>query len=250
MQGLPSLQSLALKKQPDFASAEDKWGQRSGLVMLLPHGFEGQGPEHSSARIERFLTLCASNNMRVAYPTTAANYFHLLRRQVREPERKPLIVFTPKKYLRMPTVASPVAAFTDDGFHKLLADPTAPDPTTVKRLVVCTGKIGHELIARRDELAAPAAVVRVEQLYPVPEAELAATLVRYPALESVVWVQEEPENMGARIFAMPFMYALVRNRAEVSCIARAASPSPASGSSKVHDVEQDRLLTAAFADLE
>ena len=233
-----------------IVAAEDKWGQRSGLVMLLPHGFEGQGPEHSSARIERFLTLCASNNMRVAYPTTAANYFHLLRRQVREPERKPLIVFTPKKYLRMPTVASPVAAFTDDGFHKLLADPTAPDPTTVKRLVVCTGKIGHELIARRDELAAPAAVVRVEQLYPVPEAELAATLVRYPALESVVWVQEEPENMGARIFAMPFMYALVRNRAEVSCIARAASPSPASGSSKVHDVEQDRLLTAAFADLE
>ena len=232
-----------------IVAAEDKWGQRSGLVLLLPHGFEGQGPEHSSARIERFLTLCASNNMRVAYPSTAANYFHLLRRQVREPERKPLVVFTPKKYLRMPTVASPVTAFTDGGFQRLLVDGGTAEPTSIKRLVVCTGKIGHELIARRDELGAPAAVVRVEQLYPVPEAELSATLLRYPAIESVVWVQEEPENMGARIFAMPFMYALVRNKAEVTCIARDASPSPASGSSKVHDIEQERLLNAAFANL-
>jgi 2-oxoglutarate dehydrogenase E1 component len=232
-----------------IVAAEDKWGQKSGLVLLLPHGFEGQGPDHSSARIERFLTLCASNNMRVASPTTAANYFHLLRRQMREPERKPLIVFTPKKYLRIPAVASPVSAFTDDGFHKLLADPNSPDPVTVKRIIVCSGKFGHELLARRDELGAPAVVVRVEQLYPVPEAELAATLVRYPAVESVMWVQEEPENMGARIFALPYMYALVRNRAEVSCVARPASPSPASGSSKVHDVEQEQLLAAAFANL-
>ena len=232
-----------------IVSAEDKWGQRSGLTLLLPHGFEGQGPEHSSARIERFLTLCAADNMRVAHPTTAANYFHLLRRQVREPERKPLVVFTPKKYLRMAAVASPVAEFTDGRFHELLADPRSPDPDTVRRLVVASGKIGHELLAHRDEIGAPAAVVRVEQLYPVPEAELAATLLRYPALESVVWVQEEPENMGARIFAMPYMYSLVRNRFAVDCVARPASASPASGSSKVHDAQQAALLTAAFAGL-
>jgi 2-oxoglutarate dehydrogenase E1 component len=229
-----------------IVAAEDKWGQRSGLVLLLPHGFEGQGPEHSSARIERFLTLCAANNMRVAYPTTAANYFHLLRRQVREPQRKPLVVFTPKKYLRMPVVASPVADFTGGGFHRLIVDAASFEAGEIKRLVVCTGKVGHELIARRDELGAPAAVVRVEQLYPVPEAELSATLLRYPAVESVVWAQEEPENMGARIFAMPYMYALVRDRAEVRCVARPASASPASGSSKVHDDEQAALLTSAL----
>ncbi len=232
-----------------IVAAEDKWGQRCGLVMLLPHGFEGQGPEHSSARLERFLTLCAQNNMRVAYPTTAANYFHLLRRQVREPQRKPLVVFTPKKYLRMPVVASPVSDFTGGGFHRLLVDAGNVEPGAVKRLVVCTGKIGHELVVRRDELGAAAAVVRVEQLYPVPEAELSATLLRYPAIESVLWVQEEPENMGARIFAMPYMYALVRNRAEVRCVARPASPSPASGSSKIHDTQQEALLAAAFAAL-
>ena len=232
-----------------IVAAEDKWGQRCGLVLLLPHGFEGQGPEHSSARIERFLTLCAADNMRVAYPTTAANYFHLLRRQVREPERKPLVVFTPKKYLRMASVASPVSALSNDGFHKLLADPGAPNPASVSRLIVCSGKIGHELIARRDEIGAPVAIVRVEQLYPVPEADLSATLLRYPKVTSVMWVQEEPENMGARIFATPYMHALVRNRAQIECVARPASPSPASGSSKVHDAQQEELLRAAFANL-
>ncbi len=232
-----------------IVAAEDKWGQRCGLVLLLPHGFEGQGPEHSSARIERFLALCADDNIRVAYPTTAANYFHLLRRQVREAERKPLVVFTPKRYLRMPATASRVDELTAGSFRKTLVDAGALEPSAVRRLIVCTGKIGHELIERRDKAGAPAAVVRVEQLYPIPTAELSATVLRYPALESVVWVQEEPENMGARIYARQAMRELLPDRLETRSVARDASASPASGSSKVHDEEQERILTAAFADL-
>ena len=150
-------------------AAEDKWGQHSGLVMLLPHGFEGQGPEHSSARLERFLVLCAQDNIRVVYPTTAAQYFHLLRRQVRDRTRKPLVVMTPKRYLRMPATVSPVAAFTAGGFQPVLDDP-AP-PAEVKRVVFCTGKFGHELIARRDAEQAPVAVVRIEELYPWPRGD-------------------------------------------------------------------------------
>ncbi len=232
-----------------IVAAEDKWGQRSGLVMLLPHGFEGQGPEHSSARIERFLTLCAENNIRVAYPTTAASYFHLLRRQVRDAERKPLIVFTPKKYLRMSATYSSVSEFTTGSFAKTLADVAAPEASLVKRLVVCSGKFGHELIERRNQAGAPAAVLRVEQLYPIPTAELAATLLKYPNVESVVWAQEEPDNMGARIFAMDSMRAILPDRLDRWFVARAASASPASGSSKVHDAEQEELLTAAFTGL-
>ena len=136
-----------------IVAAEDKWGQRSGLVMLLPHGFEGQGPEHSSARMERFLVLCAEDNMRVVYPTTASQYFHALRRQVHDPDRKPLIVFTPKRYLRMPVTASPVSEFVEGSFRLVLPDP-AP-PAEVRRLVFCTGKFGHELLAARDERAGP-----------------------------------------------------------------------------------------------
>jgi 2-oxoglutarate dehydrogenase E1 component len=232
-----------------IVAAEDKWGQHSGITLLLPHGFEGQGPEHSSARIERFLALSAEDNIRVCYPTTAANYFHLLRRQVRESARVPLIVFTPKRYLRVAATASPVADFTSGGFRKTLPDPHEPDATTVKRLVVCTGKVGHELIARRDELGVPASVLRVEQLYPVPAAELSAALLRHPALDSVVWVQEEPANMGAHIFAEQWMHRLVPDRLEMRMVARPASASPASGSSKVHDAEQDRLLQDALAGL-
>ena len=232
-----------------IVAAEDKWGQRSGLVLLLPHGFEGQGPEHSSARIERFLTLCAENNLRVTYPTTAANYFHALRRQVLDAERKPLVVFTPKKYLRMPATYSAVSDFTSGSFQKTLADPNPPVAATVKRLVMCTGKMGHELIERRNHDGAPAVVLRVEQLYPVPVAEVAATMLKYPNLESVVWVQEEPENMGARIFAMDAMHSVLPANIDRWFVARDASASPASGSSKVHDAEQDALLTAAFAKL-
>jgi 2-oxoglutarate decarboxylase len=231
------------------AAGEDKWGQTSGLVLLLPHGYEGQGPEHSSARIERFLILCAEDNMRVVYPTTAAQYFHVLRRQVHDPQRKPLVLFTPKRYLRMRATASPVADFVEGAFRPTLDDPGAPAASEVRRLVVCSGKFGHELMAARDERGAPAAVLRVEQLYPVPEAEIAQAIAGYPALESVLWAQEEPENMGPAAFAVPRLRALVRDRAEVRWVARPPSPSPATGSSTVSDREHDALLTAAFADL-
>jgi 2-oxoglutarate dehydrogenase E1 component len=228
-----------------IVAAEDKWGQHSSLTLLLPHGFEGQGPEHSSARIERFLALCAENNMRVVYPSTAAQYFHVLRRQVHDVERKPLIVFTPKRYLRMPATYSRVDEFTSGGFRKTLADPGAPDAATVERLVLCSGKIGHELIGHRDAKQTPVAVVRVEQLYPFPEAEIGAALLRYPNAREVVWVQEEPENMGARSFVMPRLQRVVGDRAAVRSVARSSSPSPATGSAKVHDVEQAHLLDEA-----
>ena len=159
-----------------IVAAEDKWGQRSGLTMLLPHGFEGQGPEHSSARLERFLVLCAEDNIRVTYPTTAAQYFHLLRRQVHDPDRKPLVVLTPKRYLRVPATTSPVNAFTTGGFEPVLDDPTPP--ADARRLIFCSGKFGLELIARRDEANAPVAVVRIEQLYPWPRDEVAAAIAR------------------------------------------------------------------------
>ncbi len=225
-----------------IVAAEDKWGQRSGLVMLLPHGFEGQGPEHSSARLERFLVLSAQDNIRVVYPTTAAQYFHVLRRQMHDPTRKPLIVMTPKRYLRMPVTASPVAAFTSGGFRPVLDDP-AP-PAEVKRVVFCSGKFGHELIARRDAEPAPVAIVRLEQLYPWPRDEIAAVLARYPNAE-VIWAQEEPGNMGARYFARRRIEEVAAGRS-VDVIARAESPSPASGSSTVHDAEQAALIDAAI----
>ncbi len=225
-------------------AAEDKWGQQSGLVMLLPHGFEGQGPEHSSARLERFLVLCANDNLRVVYPTTAAQYFHALRRQVHDPARKPTVLLTPKRYLRVPATYSPAAELETGAFRLVLGDPGAPDPGLVNRVVLCTGKIAHELIARRDELSAPAAVVRVEQLFPWPEQELAAELDRYPGAD-VVWAQEEPSNMGASLFVLPRIEEMAEGR-KVDVVARPASASPASGSTAVHETQQRALLEAAI----
>jgi 2-oxoglutarate dehydrogenase E1 component len=228
-----------------IVAAQDKWGQRSALTMLLPHGWEGQGPEHSSARLERFLTLCAEDNMRVVYPTTAAQYFHVLRRQVHDGDRKPLIVLTPKRYLRVPATYSAVAEFTSGGFQLVLDDPARPAPESVERVVCCSGKLGHELIARRDELGAPVAVIRIEQLYPWPEHQVASILARYLGAD-VIWAQEEPRNMGAWNF--------VRSRLEeaagegsVAVVARHESSSPASGSGTVHEAEQQALLNSALS---
>jgi 2-oxoglutarate dehydrogenase E1 component len=226
-----------------IVAAQDKWGQRSALTMLLPHGFEGQGPEHSSARLERFLVLCAEDNMRVVYPSTAAQYFHVLRRQVHDPDRKPLVVMTPKRYLRMPVTASPVSDFTSGAFRFVIPDPATPAPESVRRLVFTTGKFAYELLARRDEISAPVAIVRVEQLYPWPEREIVAELERYPNAE-VMWAQEEPGNMGARYFIRRRIEELAGGR-EVGVVARHESPSPATGSSTVHDAEQRTLLDAA-----
>ncbi len=226
-----------------IVAAEDKWGQQSGLVLLLPHGFEGQGPEHSSARLERFLVLCAEDNMRVVYPTTAAQYFHVLRRQVHDNVRKPMIVMTPKRYLRMPATYSATAALESGAFQLVLPDPAWPEPENVKRLVFCSGKFGHELLARRDGVGASVAIVRLEQLYPWPEQEIAAELHRYPRAE-VIWAQEEPGNMGARYFVRRRIEEMCDGR-EVGVVARPASPSPASGSSTVHDAQQLALLEEA-----
>jgi 2-oxoglutarate dehydrogenase complex dehydrogenase (E1) component-like enzyme len=232
-------------------AANDKWGQRSRLALLLPHGFEGQGPEHSSARIERYLTLCADGNMRVVSPSTAAQYFHALRRQVVAEATVPMVCFTPKRYLRMPQPRSTRQDLTQGRFELVLEDRAhvdeSLDPVCVERVLLCTGKLAHELMDERDARSASVAIVRVEQLYPWPERELFAALDRYPNLREVVWVQEEPENMGAWTFVFSRASDALRRRVELRHVARPSSASPASGSAKVHDREQHDLITAAFA---
>ncbi|HEY5023923.1 MAG TPA: multifunctional oxoglutarate decarboxylase/oxoglutarate dehydrogenase thiamine pyrophosphate-binding subunit/dihydrolipoyllysine-residue succinyltransferase subunit [Acidimicrobiales bacterium] len=250
-----------------FVSADDKWGQHSGLVLLLPHGYEGQGPEHSSARIERFLTLCARDNMRLAQPTTAAQYFHLLRSQTHGMGRQPLVVFTPKSLLRARQSRSGIEQLTAGSFAEVVDDPAADasapgtiDPGAVRRVLLCSGKVAFDAMARRDALIgaqeglpepgvdpAAVAVVRVEQLYPWPEEALAAVLGRYPDAEQVVWVQEEPENMGAWSFAHGRLHRLLRERFTLTHVSRAESASPATGSAALHALEQEDLLRRAFS---
>jgi 2-oxoglutarate dehydrogenase E1 component len=232
-----------------LVAAYDKWGQSSSLTLLLPHGFEGQGPEHSSARLERFLLLAAENNLRVVYPSTAAQYFHVLRRQARSPRRVPLICLTPKRYLRMAHSRSPISDLSDGEFHPVLDDRAAAslDPEAVSRVVLCTGKVAHELMDRRDADAARVAVVRLEQLYPFPEHELVGVLARYPNASQVWWVQEEPANMGAWNYVRGKLVRVVGARgAELHHVARRKSGSPATGSHTVHEREQDELLAAAI----
>ena len=232
-----------------ISAAEDKWGQSSSVGLLLPHAFEGQGPEHSSARMERFLDMSAEDNQRVVYPSTAAQYFHVLRRQALSTRRVPLICFTPKRYLRMPQSRSRVADFTSGSFRLALDDRAELDRDAVRRVLLCTGKIGHELMDKRDELGAPAAVVRVEQLYPWPDEEILAAVAGYPKTREVWWVQEEPANMGAWNFAHARLARSLRDRAELRHVARAASASPATGSQTIHEREQEQLLAAAFEGL-
>ena len=229
-----------------LVAAEDKWGQLASVVMLLPHGYEGQGPEHSSGRIERFLSLCARNNIRVAQPTTSAQYFHLLRSQVKREHPTPLIIFTPKSMLRAPQTRSPLGAFEEGSFQTVLDD--APgDPTAVTRVVLATGKIAHEALARRDERAvASVAVVRVEQLYPWPGEAIDTVLQRYQNVEEIVWLQEEPENMGAWPFVHHQLHDQLRG-AKVRHVARAESASPATGSGLVHAAEQSDLLDRSIS---
>ena len=233
-----------------IVAAEDKWGQTSGLVMLLPHGYEGQGPEHSSSRIERFLTLCAEDNIQVCQPTTAAQYFHLLRRQVKRSVRKPLIITTPKSGLRDKRWRSPVAALTHGTFEELLGDSSVDlDAASVTRLVLASGKVGQEAITRRDELGVHTAVARVEQLYPWPYEAVAKELERFPNATEIVWLQEEPENMGPWNFVKGHLYEALGDRFEIRRVSRADEGSPATGSHAIHEQEQDMILNAAFAPL-
>src|SRR5271157_2056922 len=224
------------------AAGEDKWDLLTGLVLLLPHGHEGQGPEHSSARIERYLQLCARDNMQVCQPSTAAQYFHLLRRQALRKWRKPLICFTPKSMLRHPEALSPLSDLERPRFLNIIPDETALD---AKRVLLCTGKIGHELrMERRNLKLQGPAIVMLEQMYPFPESDLRETLGRYPNATEFIWVQEEPANMGALSFVVPRLKRIVG--AKLRSIKRAANATPATGSTKAHELEQKTLITLAL----
>ena len=238
-----------------IVAAEQKWGQPSGLVMLLPHGYEGQGPEHSSARIERFLTLTAENNMQVCNCTTPAQYFHLLRRQMfggidRRGMRKPLVLFTPKSLLRHPRVVSTLDELTSGGFREVLGDDGAGDPARVARVVFCSGKIYYELLAAREERRADrVAIARVEQLYPFPEEEIRDVLLRYPVDAEVAWVQEEPRNMGPWRFIQERLAPLAgATGRELAYVGRLESASPATGLGRRHQQEQAEIVRDALSE--
>jgi 2-oxoglutarate dehydrogenase E1 component len=223
-----------------ISSAESKWQRMNGLVMLLPHGYEGQGPEHSSCRPERFLQQSAEYNMIVVNPTTPANFFHLLRRQVAWPFRKPCVVFSPKSLLRHPAVVSPIKDFTTGSFNEVLDDPTA-SAKEVKRVVLCSGKIYYDLAeVQQKKKIKDAAIVRLEQLHPFPEKQLKAVLKKYKDAK-LVWVQEEPANMGCLSYILRMM-----PKYELEIVSRKASASPATGYSKVHKVEQEKIVNKAF----
>jgi 2-oxoglutarate decarboxylase len=229
-----------------ISSGEVKWGQQSSLTLLLPHGHEGQGPDHTSGRPERYLQLCAEDNMRVAIPTTPASYFHLLRRQGLSPKRKPLVVFTPKSLLRHRLAVSSVEDFTTGTFQPVLADPGAPTADQVKRVLLCSGKIYYDLFqARADRKVTDTAIIRMEQLYPLPIEEIRAALAAYPNAEDFAWVQEEPANQGAWSFiALNLLEHLEGVR--LRRISRPAAAAPAVGSAKLHEGEQAALMEAAL----
>jgi 2-oxoglutarate decarboxylase len=235
-----------------IASGEAKWGQRSSVTLLLPHGYEGQGPDHSSARPERFLTLSAENNMTIAMCSSPANYFHLLRRQALTNIRRPLVAFTPKSLLRLKAAVSQLSEFTSGGFQTVIGDPV--DPARVTRVVLCSGKIYYDLdnlrkAAGRDAAGSgDVAILRVEQLYPLPSDRIAEELAKYPNAE-LVWAQEEPANQGAYPFIalnLPDQLASRGDRRPVQRASRKASASPAVGASSVHEAQQREVVSAAL----
>jgi 2-oxoglutarate dehydrogenase E1 component len=230
-------------------AAEDKWDQTSGLVMLLPHGYEGQGPEHSSARIERFLTLAAGDNIQLCNATTAAQLFHLLRRQTHREVRKPLVIFTPKSGLRAKTSRSPVSALVHGSFEEVLDDPGITDPASVRRVVFASGKVAAETQAERDRRSAPVAIARVEQLYPWPFEAVAAILAKYSNADEIVWLQEEPENMGAWNHIKGRLYEAHDSTHSVRRVSRQESASPATGVLAIHQAEQRDLFDGALSNL-
>jgi 2-oxoglutarate dehydrogenase E1 component len=228
-----------------ISAGEDKWNLPAGIVMLLPHGYEGQGPEHSSARLERFMQLAAEDNMQICQPSTAAQYFHMLRRQVRRLWRKPLIVFTPKSMLRHPDASSTIEEFTKPRFLPLVPDREVQD---ARRILVASGKVGHELRnERRRRKDANTAIFFLDQLYPLPRTEIAAAIDEHPNAREIVWVQEEPGNMGAAGYVLPRFERLARARGlNFRSVKRSASASPATGSAKAHEMEQKALMALAF----
>ena len=228
-----------------IAAGESKWGIQNSVVLLLPHGYEGQGPEHSNARPERYLQLCAEYNMVVANVTTPANFFHLMRRQLAWPFRKPLVVMSPKSLLRHPKCVSPLEELTQGRFQEVLGDSYA-DPKKVKRVLLCTGKVYYDLLDKqqadqRDDVA----IVRLEQLAPLPTTQLDAVLAQYSAAE-LVWVQEEPENMGYWGYLVRLLTDLVCGPTKLRVVSRDAAASPATGYAKVHTAEQADVVRRAF----
>ena len=231
-----------------ISTSEDKWSRLSGLVMLLPHGFEGQGPEHSSARLERFLTLAAEDNMRVANLTTPAQIFHALRRQVNSKQRKPLVVMTPKSLLRHPQAVSTLEDFSEGAFQKVIPDQGDRDPARAPFVVVCSGKVYYDLVDARaaDGELADIPILRLEQMYPFPADPLADALAAYPDGTEIRWVQEEPANMGAWRFVRERFDHDAFDRFKLVRVSRPESASPATGSGSSHKLEQARLMAGAL----
>ncbi|MDO8413477.1 MAG: 2-oxoglutarate dehydrogenase E1 component, partial [Gallionellaceae bacterium] len=230
-----------------IASGEVKWGRLCGLVLLLPHGYEGQGPEHSSGRIERYLQLCADYNIQVCVPSTPAQMFHLLRRQMLRPMRKPLIVFTPKSMLRSKDAASPLSELAQGEFQPVMAEVEALKKTKVKRIIACSGKIYYELMAaRREQNIQDMAIIRLEQLYPFPHEAFEAQIAAYPHATEVVWCQEEPGNQGAWHRIQHYLLRHLRRGMRLDYALRPSSASPAAGYLAVHNEQQKAVIAAAF----
>ena len=242
-----------------IASGEVKWGRLCGLVMLLPHGYEGQGAEHSSGRIERYLQLCADYNLQVCNPSNASQIFHLLRRQMLRPMRKPLIIFTPKSLLRSKDAASPLAEFTQGKFHPLIAEVDTLNADTVRRIIACSGKIYFDLLnARRAKPVGDTsnrtlppeevAIIRIEQLYPFPHHDFAAQIAAYPNATEVLWCQEEPGNQGAWHRIQHYLERHLRKGMRLDYALRPSSAAPAAGYLAVHQEQQKAVIAAAFRD--
>ena len=224
-----------------------KWGRLCGLVMLLPHGYEGQGAEHSSGRIERYLQLCADYNIQVCVPSSAAQMFHLLRRQMLRPLRKPLIVFTPKSLLRSKDAASPLAEFTQGKFQPVIPETDALDKDKVRRIIACCGKVYYELLAlRRKRDIAEMAIIRIEQLYPFPHDDFAAQIAAFPHANEVVWCQEEPGNQGAWHRIQHYLLRHLRPGMKLDYALRPSSAAPAPGYLALHNEQQKDVIEAAF----
>jgi len=234
-----------------ISSGEAKWGRQSGLVLMLPHGYEGQGPEHSSGRIERFLQLCADTNMQVVQPTTAAQIFHLLRRQMIRQFRKPLVIFTPKSLLRNKDATSPLSDLSKGSFQTLIGEVDETiDASKVKRLLVCSGKVYYDLVnARKERGANDVVIARAEQLYPFPHKSLTAELKKYPNVTEVVWVQDEPQNQGPWFYVQHHLYENMNEGQKLAYAGRPASASPAVGYYSKHMEQLKSLLDQAFGRL-
>ena len=230
-----------------IASGEAKWGRLCGLTMLLPHGYEGQGPEHSSGRIERYLQLCADYNIQVCIPSNSAQIFHLLRRQMLRPIRKPLIVFTPKSLLRSKDAASPLDDLAQGGFQPVIAEVDAIESSKVRRIIACSGKVYYDLLkARRERGITDMVIIRLEQLYPFPHDEFTAQIAAYPNATEVVWCQEEPGNQGAWHRIQHYLLRHMRPGMKLGYALRPSSASPAAGYLATHNEQQKAVIEAAF----